>query len=64
MDNDLNTHIAVCNERYHTLSEKLDGINDRLDKLNGRWWKILYSSIGVLLMGLASTIAYIWVNSI
>jgi hypothetical protein len=63
-DDDLTTHVAVCNERYCSIISKLDQINIRLDKLNGRWWKVLSATIGLLLTGLGSAIAYIWVNTI
>lgn len=59
---ELDNHIVLCNERYKHMIEKLDHIDKRLDKFNGRWWAVICSTIGVLGLGCVSMIVYIWVN--
>jgi hypothetical protein len=61
-EQELRTHVLICEERHDELSRKIDGVHNRLDTLNGRWWSVMRAIIALLIAGLASTTGYIWVS--
>ena len=53
-------HIDICGKRYEAIERMFKEVEDRLDRLHGRWWKVIWTMLLGSMGIIVSLIVYIW----